>query len=191
MAFPRHHCLTRPSRATIKNFSSFIIPFRCYQTPEPPLLPLAMTTTDILGREEIVRLVDRFYEKVREDETLGFIFDKVAAIDWPSHLPKMYAFWQTVLFRDGGFRGDPIGKHARLVPLTAMGREQFDRWLALFEETVDELFTGENAGHIKRCAADMANVIHAKINAVPDFDPMKITAEQRARYASYRAAPSA
>ncbi len=150
-------------------------------------------TTDILGRDEIVRLVDRFYEKVRDDETLGFIFDQVAQVDWPAHLPKMYDFWQTVLFRDGGFRGDPIGRHARLVPLTAMGREQFDRWLALFEETVDELFAGENAGHIKRCAADMAKVIHAKINAIPDerFDPAKLTDEQRARYAAYRPAPSA
>jgi hemoglobin len=145
-------------------------------------------TTDILGRDEIVRLVDRFYEKVRDDETLGFIFDKVAQVDWPAHLPRMYDFWQTVLFRDGGFRGDPIGKHARLVPLTNMGREQFDRWLALFEESVDELFTGENAEHIKRCAADMAKVIHSKINAIPDerFDPMKLTPEQRIRYAAYR-----
>ena len=147
-----------------------------------------MTTTDILGRDEIVRLVDRFYEKVRSDETLGFIFDKVAHVDWPAHLPKMYDFWQTVLFRDGGFRGDPIGKHARLVPLTNMGREQFDHWLELFEETVDELFTGENATHIKACAADMANVIHSKINATPDerHDPSKLTDEQRARYAAYR-----
>lgn len=146
------------------------------------------TTNDILGRDEIVRLVDSFYGKVRADETLGFIFDKVAAIDWDAHLPKMYAFWQTVLFRDGGFRGDPIGKHARLVPLTAMGREQFDRWLELFRETVDELFEGANADHIKRCAEDMANVIHSKINAVPDerFDPAKLTPEQRARYAQYR-----
>ena len=100
----------------------------------------------------------------------------------------MYAFWQTVLFRDGGFRGDPIGKHARLVPLTNMGREQFDRWLEIFEETVDELFTGENATHIKACATDMANVIHSKINAIPDarFDPAKLTDEQRAKYAAYR-----
>lgn len=145
-------------------------------------------TTDILGRDEIVRLVDRFYEKVRDDQMLGFIFDQVAQVHWPAHLPKMYAFWQTVLFRDGGFRGDPIGKHARLEPLTNMGREQFDRWLALFVETVDELFSGENAGHIKRCAADMANVIHSKINAIPDdrCDPAKLTPEQRARYASYR-----
>lgn len=143
---------------------------------------------DIQGRDEIVRLVDRFYEKVQGDETLGFIFDKIAKVDWPTHLPKMYDFWQTVLFRNGGFRGDPIGKHSRLVSLTTMGREQFDRWLELFEETVDELFSGENAGHIKRCAADMANVIHSKINAIPNerFDPAKLTPEQRARYAAYR-----
>ena len=63
-------------------------------------------TTDILGRDEIVRLVDRFYEKVRDDETLGFIFDKVAQVDWPMHLPMMYDFWQTVLFRDGDCDGD-------------------------------------------------------------------------------------
>ncbi len=144
--------------------------------------------TDILGRDEIVRLVDTFYYKVRSDDTLGFIFDEVAAIDWDAHLPKMYAFWQTVLFRDGGFRGDPIGKHARLVPLTTMGREQFDRWLELFRETVDELFSGENAEHIKRCAEDMANVIHSKINAIPDdrLDPARLTPEKRARYAAYR-----
>ncbi|WP_193211365.1 group III truncated hemoglobin [Luteolibacter marinus] len=143
---------------------------------------------DIQGRDEIVRLVNAFYGKVRRDELLGFIFDEVAAIDWEIHLPKMYAFWQTVLFRDGGFRGDPIGKHARLVPLTAMGRDQFDRWLKLFRETVDELFSGENAEHIKRCAEDMANVIHSKINAISDerLDSARLTPEQRARYAAYR-----
>lgn len=147
-----------------------------------------MNNTDILGRDEIVQLVDRFYAKVGEDETLGFIFNDIAKVDWLSHLPKMYAFWQTVLFRDGGFRGDPIGKHARLVPLTMMGRQQFDQWLKLFKETVDELFDGENATQIKACAADMANVIHSKINAIPDarFDPSKLSDEQRARYAAYR-----
>ncbi len=53
---------------------------------------------------------------------------------------------------------------------------------------MDELFTGENATHIKACATDMANVIHSKINAIPDarFDPSKLTDEQRAKYATYR-----
>lgn len=143
---------------------------------------------DIKGKSEIVRLVDVFYGKVRKDDLLGFIFDEVAAVDWDAHLPKMHAFWQTVLFRDGGFRGDPIGKHARLVPLTHMGREQFDRWLQLFKQAVDELYRGENAEHIKRCAEDMANVIHSRISNLPDAstDVGKLSPEQRARYASYR-----
>lgn len=143
---------------------------------------------DIQGRDEIVQLVDHFYGKVRADATLGFIFDGIAGVDWGSHLPKMYDFWQTVLFRDGGFKGDPIQAHVRLMAKTTMGREQFDRWLALFEESVDDLFDGPKAGHIKRCAQDMANVIHGRLHRIPDpnFDPAKLTPEQRARYAAYK-----
>ena len=146
------------------------------------------TRPDIAGRAEIERLVNTFYAKVREDDLLGFIFNDVAKTDWGAHLPKMYSFWETMLFRSGGFVGNPLAAHARLVPLTAMGRPQFDRWLAVFTATVDELFTGENAERIKNAAADMANVIHAKINGVEQarYDFSKLTPEQRARYASYR-----
>jgi hemoglobin len=93
-----------------------------------------------------------------------------------------------VIFRSGGFSGNPLAAHARLVPLTTMGRPQFDRWLQIFRVTVDELFAGEKADLIKNCAADMANVIHAKINNVEQarYDYSKLTPEQRARYASYR-----
>ena len=151
-----------------------------------------MTVTakpDILGRAEIEQMVNAFYHRVRADDTLGFIFDRVAATDWETHLPKMHAFWETVLFRSGGYTGNPLAAHARLTPLTAMGREQFDRWLSLFRATVDDLFAGEKADHIKNCAADMANVIHAKINGVQDarFDAANLTPEQRERYARYRA----
>ncbi len=143
---------------------------------------------DITGRAEIEILVNSFYHTVRDDDLLGFIFDKIAGTDWDTHLPKMYAFWETVLFRTGGYRGNPLEAHARLTPLTQMGREQFDRWLELFKATVDKHFQGENADHIKNCAADMANVIHNKINRLgdPRFDPSKLTEEQRQRYASYR-----
>lgn len=146
---------------------------------------------DITGRAEIETLVNRFYERVQADDMLGFIFDQVAQTNWQTHLPKMHAFWETVLFRSGGYVGNPLAAHAKLVPLTAMGREQFDRWLTLFRSTVDELFAGEKAGHIKRCAEDMANVIHARINQVPDarFDPANLSPEQRERYARYRQQP--
>jgi|UniRef100_UPI00378324F2 hemoglobin len=146
---------------------------------------------DIQGRAEIETLVNTFYDRVRGDELLGFIFEKIAQTNWQTHLPKMYAFWETVIFRSGGYTGNPLAAHAKLVPLTNMGREQFDRWLMLFRRTVDDLFAGEHAEHIKSCAEDMANVIHARINHVPDarFAPANLTPEQRERYARYKSPP--
>lgn len=144
---------------------------------------------DLQGRSDIERLVNAFYNVVRKDELLGFIFDEVARTNWEIHLPRMYAFWETVLFRTGGYTGNPVAAHAKLVPQTEMGRTQFDRWLLLFQQTVDNLFIGPNADHIRNCAQDMANVLYSRINGVPDprFDPARLTPEQRARYVKYRA----
>jgi hemoglobin len=143
---------------------------------------------DIASRADIEKLVNAFYERVRDDAELGPIFDEVAQVNWSTHLPKMYDFWETVLFGAGTFRGNPIAAHARLVPLTDMGRAKFEHWLILFRSTVNSLFAGEKAGHIQRAAEDMVNVIFSKINGVPDprFDPANLTDEQRARYAKYR-----
>jgi len=151
------------------------------QTEQPAL-------TDITGREDLMKLVDAFYGKVRADKTLGHIFDEVARVHWETHLPKLYDFWDTVLFRAGTFRGNPLAAHASLLDRADMSWPVFQRWLELFRETVNELFQGENAGHILRCAEDMARVIHSKIHAIPDprLDPSRLTAEQKARYASYR-----
>lgn len=150
--------------------------------------PESLPKPDITGRPEIEALVNLFYEHVRGDEVLGFIFEDIAKTNWATHLPKMYAFWETVLFGKGGFSGNPLAAHARLTPLTEMGRVQFDRWLAMFRQTVDDLYSGEKANHIKSCAEDMANVIYSRINGVPDprFDPANLTPEQRARYAKYK-----
>ncbi len=143
---------------------------------------------DILGRPDIVILVDAFYTKIRADESLGYVFDGVAKVDWTTHLPKIYNFWDTVLFRAGTFRGDPIGAHAKLLAKTDMSWPLFERWLEIFRETVAEHFNGENAGLIVRCAEDMARVIHSKIHAVPKprFDLNALSPEQKNRYASYR-----
>ena len=151
------------------------------------------TRPEIAGRIQIEQLVNAFYQRVRSDDVIGFIFDRVANTDWEKHLPKMYAFWETVLFGSGGYAGNPLAAHAKLVPLTTMGRVQFDRWLLLFRSTVDDLFAGAKAEHIKNCAEDMANVIHARINGVPDarFDPANLTPEQRERYSRYKAAATA
>ena len=51
---------------------------------------------DIQDIEDIKLLVDRFYGRVREDETLKDIFNNKIQDRWPEHLEKMYRFWQTV-----------------------------------------------------------------------------------------------
>ncbi|RYD40948.1 MAG: group III truncated hemoglobin [Verrucomicrobiaceae bacterium] len=155
-----------------------------------------MTTTelsdqelpDILGRPDIEKLVNAFYGKVRADAPLGHVFDGVAKVDWETHLPKIHAFWETVLFRTGNFRGSPLAVHLKLIEQTDMSWPLFERWLELFQETVTDNFAGENAGHIIRCAEDMARVIHSKIHtmASPRAAAGNLTPEQNARHAGYR-----
>ncbi|MBX3740064.1 MAG: group III truncated hemoglobin [Akkermansiaceae bacterium] len=127
--------------------------------------------SDIRGREDIELLVDRFYASVRRDATLGPVFDDIAKVNWEEHLPKLCDFWETVLFRTGGYRGNPLAVHRHLAGRTPMDRAMFDRWLHLFTTTVDQWFEGENAGHIKRVAADMANVIHSRLHGLPQTVP--------------------
>jgi len=47
---------------------------------------------DIKGREDLTIIVDSFYNTVKTDETLGYIFDDIMHINWDTHLPKMYDF---------------------------------------------------------------------------------------------------
>ncbi|MDF1756221.1 MAG: group III truncated hemoglobin [Verrucomicrobiales bacterium] len=143
---------------------------------------------DLNDRNDIIRLVDGFYERIRRDEKLGPVFEEIAQVDWETHLPKMYDFWDTVMFRSGTFRGDPIAAHKKLGPLTDMSQATFDHRLDLFRATVNELFAGEKAEHIVRCAEDMANVLYSKVNNVPQprFDPANLTDEQRSRYEAYK-----
>ena len=62
-------------------------------------------------REDIELLVNKFYEKVQHDDTIGFFFNDVAKVDWSKHLPKMYSFWETILFGQMTYKGNPMAVH--------------------------------------------------------------------------------
>jgi len=51
----------------------------------------------LLNIEDVKLLVDTFYSKVRNDDTLAPIFNERIGDRWPEHLEKMYTFWQTTL----------------------------------------------------------------------------------------------
>lgn len=96
-------------------------------------------------------LVDGFYGKVRADPLLGPIFAERIE-DWEPHLAQMKRFWSSVALATGIYGGRPMPKHMRL-PVDA---EHFDRWLALFEETAQQLCTPLAARHFVTRARNIA-----------------------------------
>ena len=94
-----------------------------------------MPPPEICTADEIVTLVHTFYAKVREDETLGPIFD-AHITNWDHHLGKMVDFWSSILRGSASYHGTPMPKHAVLPGLQA---SMFQRWLMLFRETTQEI----------------------------------------------------
>lgn len=126
----------------------------------------AIERGDIVSRDDIVRLVNGFYDRVRGDDVLGPIFDDVAHTDWDAHLPKMHDFWETVLFSTGSFRGNPLGVHLDLARRVLLGEREFGRWLDLFHDNVDALFRGPRAEEAKLRALRIATVMQMHISSV-------------------------
>lgn len=114
---------------------------------------------DIRTMDDIRELVDVFYGKVRQDELIGPIFDEKIQDNWPRHLSIMYRFWGTVLIGEHSYFGSPFLKHASL----PVERPHFNRWLALFYETLDELFQGSKAEEAKMRAEKMAEMFQYKL----------------------------
>lgn len=90
----------------------------------------------------IDRLVRAFYGKIRKDPLLGPVFETRIA-DWEPHLQRMCAFWSSVALMSGLYHGRPMEKH---LPLPVDARH-FDRWLALFEVTANEVCPSAAADH--------------------------------------------
>jgi hemoglobin len=61
---------------------------------------------------------------------------------WHEHLNTLYKFWDLMMTGKRGYGGDPFPPHAFIGPLN---RETFERWLQLFQKTVNELFVPEIA----------------------------------------------
>ncbi|MDQ1098108.1 MULTISPECIES: group III truncated hemoglobin [Chryseobacterium] len=114
-------------------------------------------------RQDIEHLVNSFYDKVVHDETIGFFFNDVAKVNWDNHLPKMYAFWESVLFGQMTYKGNPMGAHFPINEVHAMEKQHFERWLELWISTIEEEFTGENADMAVYKAQNIAKLMAFKM----------------------------
>ena len=117
-----------------------------------------MQQHDIANLDDVKNLVNTFYGKVRADETLSAIFNNRIGDRWPEHLEKMYRFWQTLLLDEHTYFGAPFPPHANM----PVEHRHFEQWLALFQQTVDELFAGEKAEEAKWRGRKMAQMFEWK-----------------------------
>lgn len=119
--------------------------------------------TDINSKEDIKIFVDQFYGDVESDKLIGPIFlGKMPEGDWSKHLERMYSFWNTVLFGVPDYRGNPFSHHIYL----GIEKPHFDRWIALFEKTIDDNFAGAKANEAKERAGKMRMMFESKLDAI-------------------------
>jgi len=113
-----------------------------------------------ITEEDIARLVPAFYDRIRQDEVLGPIFNG-AIQDWPHHLEKLKAFWSSVMLTSGRYKGQPMAAHVRHE--ADMKPDNFVRWLALWRQTSDELLGSEAAAAFQEKADRIAESLQLGI----------------------------
>ena len=123
-----------------------------------------MSKPDLKSRADIFQLVTQFYAKVRKDEVLGPFFNN-AITDWEAHFEHLTTFWESTLFLQTKYRGNPLKVHVEVDKKNnnSITELHFGLWLNLWYETIDELFEGEMAQNAKHRARKMGTFLYLKI----------------------------
>lgn len=119
---------------------------------------------DISTRQDIEKVVYHFYDQVMQDPGLGPIFLEVMKVDWNKHLPIMVDFWETILLGRQAYIRDTMGAHFNVNRKVPLRDEHFNRWIELFEASLDGHFSGEVTENAKRRARTIAEVMRIKMN---------------------------
>jgi len=127
------------------------------------LFPISDEVKDIETRQDVEKLIDHFYVKVLSDEQIGPIFKESIEFVWEKHIPIMYDFWASILFDTSDYKGNPISKHIELDRKVKLTVAHFDRWLQLWEASLNDHFRGELASKAYHKAVLMKEIMLFKI----------------------------
>lgn len=119
---------------------------------------------DISNREDLLKLLTLFYDKLLADKSISYLFTDVTKIDLHHHLGILVNFWDSVLFQNDVYRKNAMQPHLLLHQKSPLEKHHFQTWLGYFNETVDELFEGEKAFLAKERALSIATVMQIKIS---------------------------
>lgn len=124
-----------------------------------------MSKKNIETREDVSLLVNTFYSKVRKDNLLGPIFNGIIT-DWKTHLELLTDFWETNLFFERKYFGNPLHTHIEVDKKcgNTINELHFGTWINLWLETINELFEGETAQIAITRARNMGTFMHLNIH---------------------------
>jgi hemoglobin len=117
---------------------------------------------DITSRYDIEVLMNRFYQKALTDEVIGFYFIEVIQLNMQKHLPIIVDFWENILLNAHYYGRDPMQAHQQLHLKHPFEAVYFDRWIALFTDTVSASFVGPKAEIAKQRAYSIGTVMKMK-----------------------------
>lgn len=136
--------------------------------PHPNQKPVELELTRSLGKtsserstiteSKIREMVELFYSRTQQDSLLGPIFQERVA-DWSTHYATMTRFWSSAIMRAGTYSGRPIEAHK----FGGLKEAHFRRWVTVFTNTVNDVFSASDAALFTELAKRMASSIAMRI----------------------------
>lgn len=120
---------------------------------------------DITSRADIENFVVAFYDKVKQDATIGFIFNDVVQKNWEHHIAVIVDFWETILLDNPVYKTNAMEVHYILNKKQPLSKIHFDAWLYLFTSTIDEMYEGSIVLLAKKRAKGIADMMLYKMDA--------------------------
>lgn len=115
----------------------------------------------MITEDDIARLVQEFYARVREHPVLGPIFNGAIG-DWPHHLARLEAFWSSVMLSSGRYKGQPMVAHIQHE--AAMTPDNFAQWLDLWRQTTQDLLPAPAAEAFQQKAEMIAESLQLGVH---------------------------
>lgn len=127
------------------------------------------TPGDITTRDDVLELVRAFYREAAIDDVLAPVFHAVH-VDWADHIPRVTDFWCWQLLGEAAVTRNTLGLHEPAHALVPFTDAHYERWLAIWTSTVDDLFTGPIADTAKQRATRVASAMQRYLSGPPTLD---------------------
>jgi hemoglobin len=117
-----------------------------------------------LRDDDLHDVLTSFYAELNGDPLLAPYF---AGLDMAAHMPRIVAFWSTLLFHTRRYSDNAFLPHQRMPGLTG---GHFARWVDALGAAVDARFAGPAAEQMKTLAHRIAYSMQMRLG-IPPFAP--------------------